>query len=163
MTDNEEEQDYHGVAPISSIVKKMKKAYDRDSKDWRVLGSKDKDGNLDTIITKKPNSFWLKSKQLSPISALSMGTVVRNLDKDIDEKIGKKMSPNDMLRFFGMVVPIKQNKNIIATGIENYSQEKGDYMKNLIKEKDSNLDYQLRRRVDDEFTKKYPQRKNLYM
>ena len=34
----EEEKD--GVAPIRSVVKKMKKAYDRDSKDWRVLGSK---------------------------------------------------------------------------------------------------------------------------
>ena len=163
MTDNEEEQDYYGVAPIRSIVKKMKKEYDRDPKGWRVLGSKDRDGNSDTIISKKPNYFWLKSKQLSPFSALSMGTVVRNLDKDIDEKVGKRMSPNDMLRFFGMVVPIKENKSVIASGIEKYSQEKGDYLKKIISEKDANLGYQLRRRVDEAFTKKHPQRKNLYI
>ncbi|MFX1476649.1 MAG: hypothetical protein ACFFCI_00825 [Promethearchaeota archaeon] len=163
MTDKEEDEDYHGVAPIRTVIKKMKKEFDKDPKDWRVLGSKDRDGNLDTIITKKPNNFWLKSKQLSPFSALSMGTVVRNLDKDIDEKVGNKMSPNDMLRFFGMVVPIKENKSIIATGVENYSQKKGDYVKKLIGEKDSNLDYQLRRRVDEEFIKKHPQRKNLYI
>ena len=163
MTDKEEEEDYYGVAPVRSVIKRMKKEYDRDKRDWRVLGSKDKDGNLDTIISKKPNYYWLKSKQLSPLSALSMGTVVRNLDKDIDEKVGKRMSRNDMLRFFGMVVPIKENKSIIATGIENYSQEKGDYIKKLISEKDSNLDYQLRRKVDEEFTKKHPQRKNLYL
>ena len=163
MTDNEEEQDYYGVAPIRSIAKKMKKQYDKDGKDWRVLGSKDKDGNLDTIISKKPNYFWLKSKQLSPFSALSMGTVVRNLDKDIDEKVGKRMSPNDMLRFFGMVVPIKENKSVIASGIEKYSQEKGDYLKKIISEKDANLSDQLRRRVDEAFTKKHPQRKNLYI
>ncbi|MFW9825506.1 MAG: hypothetical protein ACFFE4_21365 [Candidatus Thorarchaeota archaeon] len=163
MTDKEEEKDYYGVAPIRSVVKKMKKEYDRDPKDWRVLGSKDRDGNLDTIISKKPNHFWLKSKQLSPLSALSMGSVVRNLDRDIDEKMGKKMSPDEMLRFFGMVVPIKQNKNIIATGIEKFSQEKGDYLKKVINERDSNLDYQLRHRIDKEFTKKHPQRKNLYI
>lgn len=163
MTDKEEDEDYHGVAPIRTVIKKMKKEFDKDPKDWRVLGSKDRDGNLDTIITKKPNNFWLKSKQLSPFSALSMGTVIRNLDKDIDETVGRKMSPNDMLRFFGMVVPIKENKNIIATGIENYSQVKGDYVKKLIGERDSNLDYQLRRRVDEEFIKKHPQRKNLYI
>lgn len=163
MTDKEEDEDYHGVAPIRTVIKKMKKEFDKDPKDWRVLGSKDRDGNLDTIITKKPNNFWLKSKQLSPFSALSMGTVVRNLDKDIDEKVGRKMSPNDMLRFFGMVVPIKENKSIIASGIENYSQEKGDYVKKLIGERDSNLDSQLRRRVDEEFIKKHPQRKNLYI
>jgi hypothetical protein len=163
MTDKEEEIDYHGVAPIRSIVKRMKKEYDKDSNDWRVIGSKDRDGNSDTFISKKPNHFWLKSKQLSPFSALSMGSVVRNLDRDIDEKMGKKMSPDEMLRFFGMVVPIKENKNIIATGIEKYSQEQGDYLKKVIKERDSNLDYQLRHRIDKEFTKKHPQRKNLFI
>lgn len=158
--DNEDDQ---GVAPIRSIVKKMKKEYDKDPKDWRVIGSNDKDGNLDTLITKKPNSFWLKSKQLSPYSALSMGTVVRNLDRDIDEKIGKKMSPNDMLRLFGMIVPVKNNQNIVATGIEKFSQHHGDYIKKVIEERDPNLGYQLRRRVDEEFTRKHPQRKNLYL
>jgi len=161
MTSDKREKD--GVAPVSSIVKKMKKEYDRDPKDWRVIGSKDRDGNLDTFITKSPNSYWLKSKQISPYSSLSMGTVVRNLDKDIDEKIGKKLSPDDMIRFFGMVVPLKNNQNIIASGIEKYSQQHGDHLKKIIKEKDANLSYQLRRRIDDEFTKKYPQRKNLFI
>ncbi len=162
-SDKKEEKDYNGVAPISSVVKKMKKEYDRDRKDWRVIGSNDKDGNSDTFITKKPNAFWLKSKQLSPYSALSMGTVVRNLDKDIDEKIGKKMSPNDMLRIFGMVVPIKKDKNVIATGIEKYSQEHGNYFKKLIKDRDPNIGNALGRRIDQEFTKKHPQRRGLYI
>ncbi len=163
MTDKEEEKDYHGVAPIRSIVKRMKKDYDKDSKDWRVIGSKDRDGNSDTIISKTPNHYWLKSKQLSPFSALSMGSVVRNLDRDIDEKMGKKMSPDEMLRFFGMVVPVKADKNIIAAGIERYSQTQGDYLKKIIKERDSNLDYQLRHRIDKEFSKQHPQRKNLFI
>jgi hypothetical protein len=77
--------------------------------------------------------------------------------------MGKKMSPDEMLRFFGMVVPVKANKNIIAAGIEKYSQERGDYLKKVINERDSNLDYQLRHRIDKEFTKKHPQRKNLFI
>ena len=163
MTNKEEEIDYHGVAPIKSIIKKMKKEYDKDSTDWRVIGSKDRDGNLDTIISKKPNHFWLKSKQLSPFSALSMGSVVRNLDKDIDEKMGKKMSPDEMFRFFGMVVPIEADKNIIASGIERYSQKQGDYLKKVIHENNSNLAYQLRHRIEREFSRKHTQRKNLYI
>jgi len=162
-SDNKEKKDYHGVAPISSVVKKMKKEYDRDGKDWRVIGSNDKEGNLDTFITKKPNAYWLKSKQLSPYSALSMGTVVRNIDKDIDEMIGKKMSPNDMLRLFGMIVPIKKDQNIIATGIEKFSQDHGNYLKKLISERDSNIGPALGRRIDQEFSKKYPQRRGLYI
>ena len=151
------------VKPISSIVKKLKKEYDKDPKDWRVIGSKDKDGNLDTFITKKPNAYWLKSKQLGPYSSLSMGSYVRNIDKDIDSKVGKKLSPDDMLRLFGMVVPVRKYQNVIATGIEKYSQQHGDYLKKVIGERDSNIGYQMARRIDEEFTKKHPQRKNLFI
>lgn len=156
-------EDYHGISSIQNVMKQMKKEYDNDPKDWRVIGSSDNKGNTDTFIGKKPNTFWLKSKMLSPYSALSMGTVVRNIDKDIDEKVGKKMSPTDMLRLFGMAVPINQDKMVSAAGIEKYSQEHGDYLKTIINEKQSNLGHQLGKRLDEEFTKKHPQRKNLYI
>lgn len=162
-SDKKEEKDYYGVAPISSIIKKIKRDYDKNPKDWRVIGSSDERGNTDTFITKKPNAYWLKSKQLSPYSALSMGTVVRNLDRDIDERIGKNMSPNDMLRLFGMIVPIKRDQNIIASGIEKYSQEHGNHLKELIKERDPNIEHVLGRRIDKEFTKRHPQRRGLYI
>ena len=81
MTNHEDEEDYHGVAPIKPIIKKMKKEYDKDPNDWRVIGSRDDQGNTDTFITKKPNAYWLKSKMLSPYSSLTMGTIVRNIDR----------------------------------------------------------------------------------
>lgn len=164
MTQKEEQkEDYLGVAPINSIIKRMKKEYDKDPVDWRVIGASDKEGNNDMFITKKPNTYWLKSKQLSPYSALTMGTSIRNIDKDIDEKIGKEMSADEMLRIFGMIVPIKKNKSVIASGIEKYSQKEGDYLKKIIKERDPNISFHLARRVDEEFTKKYPQRRGLYI
>ena len=164
MKKKEKEIDYYGVAPIQSVIKKMKKNYDKDPKDWRLIGSKDEHGNSDVFIGKKPNIYWLKSKMLSPYSALSMGSIVRNIDKEIDdEKIGKQLNPNDMLRFFGMVVPIRQDQNVIAAGIEKYSQQHGDYIKKIINERNSNLGFQMARRVNEEFTKRYPQRKNLYI
>ena len=166
MSVKKNKEDDLKVKPISSVVKKLKKEYDKDKKDWRVIGSKDKDGNLDTFITKKPDAYWLKSKQLGPYSSLSMGSYVRNIDRDIDANVGKKMSPDDMLRLFGMVVPIKGSQgsqNVIAAGIEKYSQLHGDYLKKVIGERDSNIGYQMARRIDEEFTKKHPQRKNLYI
>lgn len=163
MTKEDEKEDYDGIAPITSIIKKMKKDYDKDPKDWKVIGSKDDKGNYDTLVTKKPNAFWLKSKQLSPYSALSMGTIARNIDKDIDEKIGKTMTPNDFLRLFGMVVPIKKDQSVVAAGIEKYSQDHGDYLKKIINEKNPNLNHQLAKRVDIEFRKKHPLRDGLYL
>ena len=163
MKKKEEEFDYDGIAPIRSVVKKMKKDYDKDPKDWKIIGAKDKDGNNDTFITKKPNAYWLKSKQLSPFTALSMGTIVKKIDQEIDEQTGKTLTPEDMLRLFGIVVPVKTDKSIIASGIEKFSQSHGDYLKKLISEQNVNLGYQMAKRIDKEFTRKYPQRKNLYI
>ena len=163
MTKEDEKEDYDGISPITSIIKKMKKEYDKDPKDWKVIGSKDDTGNYDTLVTKKPNAYWLKSKQLSPYSALSMGTIARNIDKDIDEKIGKTMTANDFLRLFGMVVPIKKDQSVVAAGIEKYSQEHGDYLKKIISERYSNVGHQLGKKVDAEFRKKHPLRDGLYL
>jgi len=161
--EKEKDDDYFGVAPIQSVIKKMKKEYDKDPKDWSLIGSKDEHGNSDTFIQKKPNAYWLKSKMLSPYSALSMGTIVRKIDQDIDENIGKKLTQEDMLRLFGIVVPIKKDKSVVAAGVEKFSQYHGDYIKKIIYERDSNLGYQLAKRIDQEFYKKYPLRKNLYI
>jgi len=163
MTEKEEGEDYQGVAPIKTVIKKMKKDYDKNPKGWRIIGSSDTHGNTDTFITKKPDAYWLKSKMLNPYSSLTMGSLARNINKDIDEKIGKKLSPDDMFRLFGMIVPVKQDQNIIAAGIEKYSQQHGNHLKKVIHENKPNLGYQLARRVDEEFTKKHPQRKNLYI
>ncbi len=165
MTNHEDEEDYHGVAPIKPIIKKLKKEYDKDPNDWSVIGSRDDQGNTDTFITKKPNAYWLKSKMLSPYSSLTMGSVVRNIDRDIEEEVrkGKPLSPDEMLRLFGMVVPIKKDQNIVAAGIEKYSQPHGNYLKEIIGERESNLEYQMVKRIDEEFTKKHPLRKNLYI
>ncbi len=163
MTDEDKEAENYGVAPISKIVKKMKKEYDKDKKDWRVISSPDKNGNYDTFINKKPNSYWLKSKLINPYSSLSMGTIVRNIDKDIDDTIGRKMSSDDLLRLFGMIVPIKQDKSIVAAGIEKYSPQHGNYIKKVISEQDPNIDYLMSRKIDKQFIKRYPQRKGLYI
>ena len=44
MTSKQDKEDDLKVKPVSSIVKKMKKDYDKDPKHWRVIGSKDKEG-----------------------------------------------------------------------------------------------------------------------
>lgn len=165
MTNREDEEDYNGVAPIKPIIKKLKKEYDKDPKGWSVIGSRDDQGNSDTFITKKPNMYWLKSKMLSPYSSLTMGSIIRNIDRDIEKELikGKSLSPDEMFRLFGMVVPIKKDKNIVAAGIEKYSQQHGNYLKKIIGERNSNLEHQMAKRIDEEFTKKHPLRKNLYI
>lgn len=151
------------IKPIRNVVKKIKKKYDKDPEDWKITGCKDNQGNQDTFITQSPNTFWLKSKALNPYSAISYGSVVRHLDDEITQEIGKKLSPDEMLRLFGFVVPTSEDNAIITSGIERFSPQKGKFLKDKITEKKKNLSMNLARKVDEEFTKKHPQRKNLYI
>jgi len=151
------------IKPVREIIKKIKKKYDKDPEDWKVTGCKDKYGNQDTLVTHPPNTYWLKSKAINPFSAISHGSVVRHLDDEINKEIGKKLTPDEMLRLFGFIVPISSDSAIITSGIERFSQQKGKFLKDKITEKKKNLSHSLARKVDEEFTKRYPQRKNLYI
>ncbi len=151
------------IKPVREIIKKIKKRYDKDPEDWKVTGCRDEFGNQDTLITHTPNTYWLKSKALNPFSAISYGSVVRHLDDEINKEIGKKLTPDEMLRFFGFVVPVSSDSAIITSGIERFSQQKGKFLKDKITEKKKNLARKLARKVDDEFLKRHPQRKNLYI
>jgi len=151
------------IKPVKEIIKKIKRKYDSDPEDWRVTGCNDKNGNLDTFITHPPNTFWLKSKAINPFSAISYGSVVRHLDDEINKEIDKKLTPDEMLRLFGFIVPVSSNNAIITSGIERFSQQKGKFLKEKITEKKKSLAQSLARKVDGEFSKRYPQRKNLYI
>ena len=151
------------IKPIRDVIKKIKKKYDKDSEDWKITGCRDKHGNQDTFITQPPNTFWLKSKALNPFSAISYGSVVRHIDDKINREIGKELTPDEMLRLIQFIVPTSQDNAIIASGIERFSQQKGKFLKDKITEKKKNLSKTLARKVDEEFTKKHPQRKNLFI
>jgi hypothetical protein len=151
------------VKPVRKVIRKIKEKYDKDPEDWKITGCNDKHGNQDTFITHPPNTFWLKSKALNPYSAISYGSVIRNLDDEINKEISKKLTPDEMLRLFGFIVPVPPENAIIASGIERFSQKKGKSLKEKITEKKKDLSRSLARKVDEEFTKRHPQRKNLYI
>ena len=60
-------------------------------------------------------------------------------------------------------MPVDKDETIIASGIENFSQKKARILKDRMKETDSDIQKQLKKTVEDEFAKKHPDRKNLYV
>ena len=62
--------------PLGNIIKGIKKKYDKDKENWKVMGGVDKVGNTDLIISQNPNLWWIKSKAIDlgyPNRAFSFG------------------------------------------------------------------------------------------
>ncbi|MBD3353244.1 MAG: hypothetical protein GF364_17320, partial [Candidatus Lokiarchaeota archaeon] len=82
--------------PLSKIIKRIKNKYDKDDdeekKNWKVRGGTDEQGNKDMLITRDPDAWYVKSKQIDPVKHISFGNelYIRNLDEDIQSEIGKK-------------------------------------------------------------------------
>jgi hypothetical protein len=151
------------IEPVGKVLKTIKKKFDQDPENWHAVAGVDKLGNKDLFIGQQPNLWQIKSKPLSPFTSVAMGTCApRRLDDDINARIGMQ-TPSDINELFGMLVPINKDETIIASGIENFSQKKARVLKNRMKETDSDIQKELKKSVEEEFAKKHPERKNLYI
>ncbi|HMF33355.1 MAG TPA: hypothetical protein VKK79_18155 [Candidatus Lokiarchaeia archaeon] len=151
------------IEPVGKIIKKIKRRFDEDPENWQAVAGVDNLGNNDLFIGQQPRLWQIKSKPLSPFTSIAMGTSApRRLDDDINQRIGIQ-SPTDFNQLFGMLVPVNKEETIIASGIENFSQKKARILKDRMKETDSDVQKELKKSVEDEFAKKHPERKNLYI
>ncbi len=147
---------------IGDVIKRIKNQYDVDPENWRVFGGRDPRGNSDIFIQQHPKIWQIKLKPIDPFRNVAYGSPVRRLDDEINQKIGATPSQDDLLRLFGMMVPVNKDENIIASGIENFSPKKTNHIKKILKEKNPNQEKELQDEVEKEFGKKFPERKNLF-
>ncbi|MHA1369169.1 MAG: hypothetical protein ACTSWN_15615 [Promethearchaeota archaeon] len=151
------------IEPIDEIMKKVKSKFDKDSSDWRILSDIDPFGNKDLFISQRENLWQIKTKPLNPTSGIAKGCFVRNLDDEIQAELEKKgLAGNKYI--FSMLVPIHSEKNaIIASGIESFSRNHSKKLKEMLDEKNKNLQRDLTRSVEKTFEREHLQRKNLYL
>jgi hypothetical protein len=151
--------------PIDMMMKRMKKKYDEDNENWRVLSNQDKDGNREMFIQHAPNTWWLKMRQINPVNYMSAGKEIRNLDDEITKQIGNPSIPNqeqDMLQLFGMMVPTKKDI-IYTTGIERFSPQMAQDQVQKIEEKNPDLEREFRLHLRRKWAKEQAEKENLYL
>lgn len=148
---------------IADVIKRIKNKYDEDPEDWRVYGGQDPSGNQDIFIQHAPKIWQIKYKPINPLRSVAFGSPVRRLDDEINARIGAPPDSNDLLRLFGMMVPVSRDENIVASGVQQFSQAKTRQIKDSLREKTPNQERNLREEIDKEFTKHFPGRKNLYV
>ena len=154
---------------IGQILKGIKKKYDEDSEDWKVMGGMDEYGNKDLIISQEPNSWWIKSKPIDPYRSISFGKELQNIDiRSIDDDIAKEVGKNktdkrDVFhQLFGMAAPTEKDL-VSAMGIQRVAPKEMSVLKQRISEKNINAELELRRKVRKTWQKQFPDRDNLFL
>ena len=155
--------------PIDSILRKIKKKWDKDKENWSIISNHDRDGNKEMLITQAPNSYWLKMKTITSRSKMAYGVEIKNLDEEISknlkthEKIhGKSDSQQELMQLFGLIVPSK--KDILYTaGVEQISPQKVQNQKEKIEEKEKDADKLFRLYLRKKWEREQALRDGMYL
>jgi len=138
------------------LVKRIKQVYDRDREGWRILAGLDGGGRLDLYIAYRNKLLWkLKSKPVNPFSYLSVGAEVRDLNYEILEELLRTGRPFSFQALF----PQNDVQSIVMLGLGRYIRER----KTPVSESEQRLDRILTEKVEELFSKMYPERKTPYV
>ena len=140
----------------SQIVKRIKDVYDRDKQGWRVFAGLDSGGRLDFYIVHRNESLWkLKSKPVNPYSYITVGAEIRDLNFEIFMKVLEESSPFGFQALF----PQDDLKSILMFGLGKYTVKR----RTPILESEKRIDEELAKKVEEFFSKMYPERKMAYV
>jgi len=150
------------IEPIDAQFRKIKRRFDDDPKDWHVLSDVDPRGNKDMFISQREDLWQIKTKPLSPITGIARSCHVRNLDDEIQREIRARGMDGEKY-LFSMMIPQSRNKALFAAGVESFANSKSRRLKDMLSEKEKNLEKDLADDVEKTFEKQHAQRRNLFM
>lgn len=144
------------IEPGNRIVKRIKDLYDRDKHGWRVLAGLDSEGRLDFYISHKNELLWkLKSKPINPYSYITVGTEIRDLNFEIFMEILKESQPFGFQALF----PQDDINSILMFGLGKYIVKH----RTPLFESEKPIDKELSKKVEEFFSKMYPERRMAYV
>jgi hypothetical protein len=152
------------IEPIDAQFRKIKRRFDDDPKDWRVLSDIDARGNKDMFINQREDLWQIKTKPLNPISGIARSCHVRNLDDDIQKEIHSRGIDGQKF-LFSMVIPQQERRDeaLFAAGVESFTNTKSKRLKEMVAEKNKNMEKDLADDVEKTFEKQHSQRRNMFM
>ncbi|MEM1569282.1 MAG: hypothetical protein QXM89_00890 [Candidatus Bathyarchaeia archaeon] len=140
----------------SQIVKRIKDIYDKDSRGWSVLAGLDSGGRLDFYISHRNELLWkLKSKPINPYSYITVGAEIRDLNSEIFMKVFNEGQPFGFQALF----PQDDLKTILMFGLGKYAVKR----RTPLFESEKPIDEELTKKVEEFFSKTYPERKMAYV
>lgn len=147
------------IKSLETILAEIKKEYDKDKKDWRIISGGDS-LSLDSFILQHDRAWQLKMDFIRPFEVMGLGSKITK----IDEKIQQKVRNNGMPFLFEMLVPQPKDQWLVARGLSSHVDQQ-----NLVKLKKSvtkgfgPIDLELRKELDRLIDKKFPMKRKQYL
>lgn len=150
--------------PAKDLMKEMKKRYDKNPKEWRVLTGLDSKNRYDTFISSGDKRLWqMKAEQVGQNEIVGVGMKVAKMDEEI-EKIMKAGATVP----FGIISPQSKDLAIIMAGIQQYSSSSTNQLnREHVSSKQAKLQSDLEKEIesminrDPLMSKKYKAYKDL--
>lgn len=151
------------IEPVDAQFRKIKKRFDEDPRDWRVLTDVDTHGNKDMFISQRDELWQLKSKPLSPVAGIARSCHVRDLDEEIQQEISARGIEGEKY-IFSMLVPQPDRKEVlVASGVESFARSRSRKLKAMLQGKNGDVERELVDSVEKEFERAHPQRKQMFL
>lgn len=147
------------VKSLDKILAEIKKEYDKDRKDWRILSGETPYG-LDSFISKEDRAWQLKLDFIRPFEVLGLGSKISNIDEKIQGRVQEKGIPF----LFEMLVPQTKDQWLVAHGLSSHiDRQNMALLKQSVTHTQGPIDLELRRELDRLIDKKFPMKRKQYI
>ena len=147
------------IKSLDKILIEIKKEYDKDRKDWRIISGETPFG-LDSFISKEDRAWQLKLDFVRPFEALGLGSKITNIDEKIQGRVQEKGVPF----LFEMLVPQPKNQWLVARGLSTQIDRPNlSTLKKTITEEQGPIDLELRKELNRLIDKKFQMKRKQYL
>lgn len=147
------------IKSLEKVLAEIKKEYDKDKKDWRIISGGDSLG-LDSFILQQDRAWQLKMDFIRPFEVLGLGSKITK----IDEKIQQKVRDNGMPFLFEMLVPQPKDQWLVARGLSSHVDRQNlTTLKKSVKKEYGPIDLELRKELNCLIDKKFPMKRKQYL
>jgi len=147
------------IKSLEKILAEIKKEYDKDRLDWRIISGETPFG-LDSFISKEDRAWQLKLDFVRPFEALGLGSKITNIDEKIQEKVREKGVPF----LFEMLVPQPKNQWLAAHGLSSHVDKQNmALLKKSVAKEQGPIDLELRKELNHLIDKKFPMKRKQYL
>ncbi|MFA5771142.1 MAG: hypothetical protein WC974_00200 [Thermoplasmata archaeon] len=109
-------------------MKEIKREYDKNAENWRILRGRDDRGHYDTFVFGNEKLWHMKTEWKTPYQPVGVGKKI----EDFSNKVEKILTERGEYFPFGEIYPQAKDSAIIAIGIGRYSPSSTKELKHII-------------------------------
>lgn len=134
---------------LPDLMSEIKREYDKDPYNWRVLRGKDPSNHTNTFISHEDKRLWqIKTELKNPVTPIGFGQCVK---RNLNDEISELMNTGTDLPIHE-IYPGKENL-IIALGLGKYSKNSTNKIRDILLQDIPDYHKRIELEINSEFQK----------